>query len=86
MKRTTSVQTQQLLQQISVCKITEVENLVSAGHGGQVRGEHGILPTIDESTLDPTTRSARPTQFNADYSFDEKAYDEYVGLMGLQLQ
>ena len=52
-------------------KLSEVENLFAAGHGGEIRGE---LCSITSTVCEP--RASRPTKFNEDTSFDEKTFEE----------
>ena len=54
-------------------KVSEVQTLVAAGHGGRIRGE---LCTVNTTDLGP--RAARPTNFNEDTSFDEKTFEECI--------
>lgn len=57
-------------------KLSEVENLFAAGHGGEIRGE---LCSITSTVCEP--RASRPTKFNEDTSFDEKTFEEYCSLV-----
>ena len=62
-------------------RINELESLHAAGHGGQIRGEYGIVPSAKEMELNRAARTSRPKEFIPDSLFDEQAYKEYEHLV-----
>ena len=62
-------------------RITEAENLCSAGHSGEIRGEVGPAPSASEMLSDPATRAARPTDLAEAPVSDDAAYNAYMQLV-----
>ena len=62
-------------------KISEVESLFAAGHGGQIRGEFGAVsvPSTDGGGVHRAIWKARPsTSLLEEPPFDYEAYDSVV--------
>jgi len=57
-------------------KISEVQNLFAAGHGGQVRGELRPIPSTELGL-----RAARPSNLKEGTAFEEKPFEEYCSLV-----
>ena len=59
-------------------RITEAENLRSAGHGGQIRGEITPSPSLSEIHMDRAERAARPTDLTDAPFTGDAAREKYM--------
>ena len=64
-------------------RINEVENLRSAGHGGQLRLEVAQSPTLAELQNDPVDRAARPGDLTEAPISNDAEHDEYLRVVSL---
>lgn len=62
-------------------RINELENLNSAGHGGEIRGEVVPPPPLTELPLDPADRAARPGDLAETPISNEAEHNEYLRIV-----
>ena len=60
-------------------RINEADNLNSAGHGGEIRGEVNPPLALSEILMDPPDRASRPGNLSESPFSSDADFDEYLG-------